>query len=1406
MTYVIWQLALVFGSVFGNPTNTEPNGASLRLKAVVNHQPRKYMTIKPIISNPALSAPLVPAFKVSRKHSRKFILAAAIVSLLASVTMAAYGQTTQIWTGGDGTGTAIGAITNWLSGASPNSGNGDICQWDSTVPGNLFLTATSPNGNFNNGTPGVNFYIAAGHTGSWNLRSLITAGSANIALNATTIDSGAGAFSLGDNSANVLNIIERPSSSGSPIPIHTNLNNSANAATIWPNVRYQSGGGNPHSLQFDGTGDWIVNNALNAANAGNNNNFIRKFGSGNMFWNPNNIAATAGLNGIGSPIDIEGGRLMLTATATELGTQRVTNNAIFEYGAAGSQTWSGPFDGAGNLVVSAGTLTLSSSQSDWTGNIVLTNGGVLVVGGAQNVGGTGPLGINRTIFFNGGTLQFSVANTFDYSPNFSTAAGQAYSINSGGQNVTLTNALTSSGGTLTKLGSGTLILTGANTYGGTTAVGAGKLILQGTVGTGAIIVSNSTVLDVNQGGTQIAPSSLTVGTSSSATLEFNNVTSTTTAAIAVSGAVTTGGPITVNVNSGSFAIGQMYPLLSWGSGPAPAVTLGTLTGAGGSLVTNGNTIKLNITSLAFVWSGLNNNNWDLTTANNWKVNGVSQIFANGGTALFDDTITTADTNVVLNATVLPASTTVNSSTKPYNITSSAVGLIGGSGSLTKNGSSTLTLAGGVNTYSGATIISGGILSVGTLANGGTASDIGLAGSSAANLVLNGGTLQLNATVGAAASDRLFTLGTANGAIDDESGNSLTLSNPGAIVLNGAGARTLTLSGNGTDELDATIGDNGGATSLAKGGSGTWILAGNNANSGTVTIAAGTLQVGNGGASGSLGSGNVTDNGTLHFNTTSTLTNGTILGTGAVTVDGGGKVILPGNNNYSGVTTINTGTLQIGNGGASGNMNNAASVVDNDTFIFNSTSTLTLNPAISGSGNVIVRKGTLQAIGNNTYAGWTEIDAGATFQACSGPVGGLASSAITNNGTLLMVRQDNGVFIINADIVGSGLVMKACNNGNNGDVTLLGNNTYTGGTYIIGGSIIFGDNSTPGAGAFVGNVFLTNDYPHNQFGGAPNDFVPATLVLNRPDNFTLPGNIVGQGFVTLSGSGTVTLTGNNTYYNLGTGSPTTINAGVLQVGNGGTSGTLGAGNITDNSELDFNLASSYTCTNLISGSGNLVQLGSGTTILTGANTYSGSTTVSNGLLVLNESSVNGDLDLNGGLLAAGAIGSVSNLVVGGSLNINAGGLVATLNKSLSPSNTIFTVNGSITSTGGTLVLTNFGPTLAVGDKFTLFSQPLTGTALTIKSTGFTVADNLATDGSVTVTSVVLPTSVPITSTYSGGVLSLSWPAGSGLHLQAQTNSLANGLSNNWVNVGGVTGNSYSTTPNPAKGAVFYRLAQ
>ena len=215
--------------------------------------------------------------------------------------------------------------------------------------------------------------------------------------------------------------------------------------------------------------------------------------------------------------------------------------------------------------MNAGTLILSG-QNTLSGNISLT-GGELIAGSIENVGVSGPLGQGGIISFTGGTLGFSANNNFDYSPRFSTAAGQAYSIDTGGQNVTFANNLGSSGGSLTKLGGGTLTLSGTNTYNGPTTVSGGKLAFQGPkTGSGDITVADFAALGVFDTGTPVTPNTLTLGTSGNTTLEFNNVNSTTTAPLAPVN-LSSAGTITINVNSGTFpTVGLSYPLLSWTSG------------------------------------------------------------------------------------------------------------------------------------------------------------------------------------------------------------------------------------------------------------------------------------------------------------------------------------------------------------------------------------------------------------------------------------------------------------------------------------------------------------------------------------------------------------------------------------------------------------------------------------------------------------------------------------------------------------------------------------------------------------------------------------------------------------------------------------------------------------------------
>ena len=133
---------------------------------------------------------------------------------------------------------------------------------------------------------------------------------------------------------------------------------------------------------------------------------------------------------------------------------------------------------------------------------------------------------------------------------------------------------------------------------------------------------------------------------------------------------------------------------------------------------------------------------------------------------------------------------------------------------------------------------------------------------------------------------------------------------------------------------------------------------------------------------------------------------------------------------------------------------------------------------------------------------------------------------------------------------------------------------------------------------------------------------ATLQINRSNAITLAQDTSGTGALTKLGAGTATLTGTNTY-----SGTTTITAGTLEIGAGGTSGSLGSGNITvtgGTTTLQLNRSDAITLGQVISGTGRLTQAGSGTTVLTGANTYSGTTTVAAGTLQLGAGGTSGSV--------------------------------------------------------------------------------------------------------------------------------------------------------------------------------------
>jgi fibronectin-binding autotransporter adhesin len=358
-------------------------------------------------------------------------------------------------------------------------------------------------------------------------------------------------------------------------------------------------------------------------------------------------------------------------------------------------------------------------------------------------------------------------------------------------------------------------------------------------------------------------------------------------------------------------------------------------------------------------------------------------------------------------------------------------------------------------------------------------------------------------------------------------------------------------------------------------------------------------------------------------------------------------------------------------------------------------------------------------------------------------------------------------------------------------------TISGGTLVLKSGALFPATTT------INNNGIALVYAapaSSQAGGAQ--------LINNPIN--------GTGALQVN-NGTLTLSGANTY-----SGGTTISGGTLQVGAGGAGGSLGTGPVTDNSALVFNRSDTVVFTNIFGGSGSVAQNGSGTLTLSGASTYTGATTLGNGILLINGTNfaastiVNlGTLGGTGALsgpvtLAAGttlapgaSIGSVGKFTINNNLFIG-GNMTIEVNKSLPQSNDLVVVSGVLTNTGtGTLGVTNLGPALAVGDKFTLFNRPLTnGAAMTVTGAGANWQNNLAMDGSITVTSVSRPM---LNFAQTGNSLQFYWDTSFGAYkLQAQTDSLTVGLNTNWTDYPGGVTRPVTVTIDSTKETLFFRL--
>ena len=367
------------------------------------------------------------------------------------------------------------------------------------------------------------------------------------------------------------------------------------------------------------------------------------------------------------------------------------------------------------------TLTNAAANNDYQGDTKLvTNTSFLVLGTSDQI----PNGASAGNVINNGTFRL---NGFNETINGLSGTGivdgvsgtPTLTVGDNDATSTFAGVIKNTAGALalTKIGDGTLTLSGINTYTGATAVSAGKLVgvTGGSCSSSAVTVASGATLGarVVSGGGQWSCGALTLDSGTTAA-EFNFMAapSTAVAPILVNGDLINNGTLTISITNGGFSVGVSYPLIQY----TGSLTIGTLltnlpVGVEGTLVNNvGNkTIDLNVTTgNSLVWSA-GTGIWDINTSSNW--NNQSTTYIEGNSPIFDDTpVGAGPFTVTLTNNVNPGSVIVSNDVKLYTISGS--GAMAGAAELIKSGVGTLTFA-GTNSYTGMTTVRAGTLKAGS---------------------------------------------------------------------------------------------------------------------------------------------------------------------------------------------------------------------------------------------------------------------------------------------------------------------------------------------------------------------------------------------------------------------------------------------------------------------------------------------------------------------------------------------------------------------------------------------------------------------------------------------------------------------------------------------------------------------
>ncbi|HTR43227.1 MAG TPA: autotransporter-associated beta strand repeat-containing protein [Pseudomonadales bacterium] len=1133
-----------------------------------------------------------------------------------------------------------------------------------------------------------------------------------------------------------------------------------------------------------GTGTWILPNASDfpkQAVINLNDGILQVLNSG--CWN----AAT--------PVIVNSNAVEQLVNASQTNTTINGNGTVQEVNGAGFVT---SLAVGASVGVTPHLKTTSSSDVIFLG----TNIATAVTGGSAtsviHINGPGTVEVLTNSTYNGnwsadsGILQVGATTALGTGPNVNVAAGGILDLTPLGAGVTFNPSTAGVGGSGTGTTVGSTAATIKPDAAGTLDLATGAKNISLTYAPTSFTGDTThPALYVSQGTLALGGNTFTVNNTSGTPLGAGTYTLIQVA----SGNITSSGNLAANVT---------------GSGVASGNT-GTIQVSGGQV----NLVVAVYVPNHLVWQGGNpNNNWDVNTTPNWLNGGVASVFNNSDFVTFDAT-GAAHPNINLVGALIPnnAPGSIIVDTTAANYTFGGSGAIGGTANLTKMGTGTLVIS-NLNSYLGSTVISNGTIQVGI------------------NNALSGNS---DVTINNGAAVDLNSWSTAIGALNG-SGTVDTVLGGTPVLTIGNNADSGTFSG--------VIKNTAGSLGVVKANTGTEVLSGANSYAGGTTVNAGVLRVT---SSTGLGTGGVTNNSGTVLDISTNVTVASLAGVGTVennSTTTTNQIIVTGS------STI-TGAILDGSGGGG-----ISVLVRSGILLFNAVSTY--------SGGTIVSSGATLQI--NDEAGGTEAGTGgiiASNFASIGMPGASSSSAVFGN-TITTVNnaqvtftsgetanEYTGLFVggITSTDIFAGGNMTIGGNGDNYQLftNFLGTVIVTNGTVRSFGNPSGGErtafdfiglgiwNARDG-GTTVHFGSLSGDPTANILGptgGGSNPNTPDTYIIGEANaNSVYSGSISGTNNLVKTGTGTLTLNGGGFLYtniftegfetitNIGYGSnqmffvgTTTVSNGVLALvaptylTNSTTITLAGASAVLDATSMGFISnefdSDGFTLTNSFPVTNSIFELVA-VIPATGTPQTLGGVGTLNGILLADQGTF-----LAPGL-PTGVFSVSSNATLSGAVTMDLDSTNAAQSSELDAKS--FAINGT-----STLVVTNIGPGIIQGATFKLFNHPVSGfgsVTLPAKdptgTTNYIWQNYLAVDGTITLTNggVTPPPAnpPPISFTVSGSTLTLSWPLTYlGYTLQVQTNSLAVGLSTNWVNVAGSTSmTSTNITVNAQNAAVFYRL--